>query len=451
MMSPSFLRRSFAVAAALGLNGTLQSADPLTPVIPQVIPIPDSKTVAVKQPVKPGDADKPTVWKRWLPTGQPMTLGACLEISQANQPTVKAAKASLASGERGYLALQNFSRALELLSPDLPVRRLQAQKGIVAATAEVVRAQQEVIYDVTRMYFTYVYATQQEQTANDIVEQMETFYRVAEEILKAGVVDPKVKINNFTLYALDDAIGEIRRLRDKATLGRKQSLAALKEAMGVGQDFQLVPSIKELPLMAGSVTLEDVARMAMARRTELIQASVVLDVTRLEVCAQQQLNRRKTVQTFAAGSDLHSRVLPAPLRNGDYRPGPVAPEMPTILAGSREDRVGRALALCDRQEAVYEKAVGLIRLEAANAFLMWESTAHRVKDAKIRYDRGLKVLEESRAAAAARQDPELLVKNEALAGKAQAEYLESVQRLLEALINLERVTGGGVRPDFPGR
>ena len=451
MMSPSFLRRSFAVAAALGLNGTLQSADPLTPVIPQVIPIPDSKTVAVKQPVKPGDADKPTVWKRWLPTGQPMTLGACLETGQANQPTVKAAKASLASGERGYLALQNFSRALELLSPDLPVRRLQAQKGIVAATAEVVRAQQEVIYDVTRMYFTYVYATQQEQTANDIVEQMETFYRVAEEILKAGVVDPKVKINNFTLYALDDAIGEIRRLRDKATLGRKQSLAALKEAMGVGQDFQLVPSIKELPLMAGSVTLEDVARMAMARRTELIQASVVLDVTRLEVCAQQQLNRRKTVQTFAAGSDLHSRVLPAPLRNGDYRPGPVAPEMPTILAGSREDRVGRALALCDRQEAVYEKAVGLIRLEAANAFLMWESTAHRVKDAKIRYDRGLKVLEESRAAAAARQDPELLVKNEALAGKAQAEYLESVQRLLEALINLERVTGGGVRPDFPGR
>ena len=438
-------------AVAFGSAGVSTAADPILPQIPQVMPAPAAKSAVRSQAAQPAETVNSPVWKKWVPQGNGLTLHECLELGQANQPAVKAAKASLASGERGYLALQNFSRAIELLSSDLPVRRLQAQKGILAATAEVLKAEQEVTYDVTRMYFTYVYATQQEMTANDIVEQMETFYRVAEDILKAGVIDQKVKINNFTLYALDDAIGEIRRLRDKATLGRKQSLAALKEAMGVGQDFQLVPSIKELPLMAGSVTLEDVARMAMARRTELIQASVVLDVTRLEVCAQQQLNRRKTVQTFAAGSDLHSRVLPAPLRNGDYRPGPVAPEMPTILAGSREDRVGRALALCDRQEAVYEKAVGLIRLEAANAFLMWESTAHRVKDAKIRYDRGLKVLEESRAAAAARQDPELLVKNEALAGKAQAEYLESVQRLLEALINLERVTGGGVRPDFPGR
>ena len=451
MMSPSFLRRSFAVVAALGLNGAVRSADPLTPVIPQVIPIPDSKAAAVKQPAKPGDADKPVVWKRWMPAGQPMTLGACLEIGQANQPTVKAAKASLASGERGYLALQNFSRALELLSPDLPVRRLQAQKGIVAATAEVVRAQQEVIYDVARMYFTYVYATQQEQTANEIVEQMETFYRVAEEILKAGVVDPKIKINNFTLYALDDAIGEIRRLRDKATLGRKQSLAALKEAMGVDQSFPIVPSIQELPLMAGSVTLEEVMDKAMTRRTELVQAAVVLDVTRLEACAQSKLGHRKTVQTFAAGSDLHSRSLPTPLRNGEYRPAPVPPEMPNILAGSREDRVGRALALCDRQEAVYEKVVGLVKLEAMNAFLLWQSTTERVKDAKIRYERGLKILEESRAAAAARLEPDLLVKNEALAGKAQAEYLEAVEKQLEALINLERVTGGGVRPDFPGR
>jgi len=221
--------------------------------------------------------------------------------------------------------------------------------------------------------------------------------------------------------------------------------------MGVDQAFELVPATAELPLMAGTVTLEEVTALAMSRRTELVQAAVVLDVTRLEVCAQSKLGHRKTVQTFAAGSDLHSRVLPAPLRNGEYRPGPVAPEMPTILAGSRDDRVSRALALCDRQEAVYEKVVGLVKLEAANAFLTWQSTAERVKEAKVRYDRGLKVLEESRAAAAARNDPELLVKNEALAGKAQAEYLEAVQRLIEALVNLERVTGGGVRPDFPGR
>ena len=125
--------------------------------------------------------------------------------------------------------------------------------------------------------------------------------------------------------------------------------------------------------------------------------------------------------------------------------------MPTILVGTREDRVARALDLCARQEAVYEKVVGLVKLEATNAFLTWQTTAERVKEAKTRFDRGIKVLDESRAAAAARQDPELLVKNEALAGKAQAEFVEAVQKHLEALINLERVTGGGVQADFPGR
>ncbi len=446
--------RRMLAAAVLGTAAAALAADPPIEPIPQVMAPVDPKPAQVKAPEKAPEkapAPKPAAWEKWKPKGKPLELRDCLEIGQANQPAIKAAKASLASGERGYLALQNFSRTVELLSADLPCRRLQAQKGIVASCAEVLKAQQENTYDVTRLYFTYVYATQQEQTAGDIVEQMETFYRVAEDILKAGIVDPKVKINNFTLYALDDAIGEIRRLREKAGMGRKQSLAALKEAMGVDQTFEFVPGLKELPIMAGTVNLETVIALAMERRPELVQAAVVLDVTRIEVSAQGRLNHRKTVQTFASGSDLHSRLLQPPLRNGEYRPGPVPPEMPTILAGSREDRVARALELVTRQEAVYEKVVGLLKLEATNAFLTWESTADRVKDAKIRYERGLKVLEESRAAAAARPDPELLVKNEALAGKAQAEFVEAVQRHLEALINLERVTGGGVKADFPGR
>ena len=75
----------------------------------------------------------------------------------------------------------------------------------------------------------------------------------------------------------------------------------------------------------------------------------------------------------------------------------------------------------------------------------------RVKEAKERYDKGLKILEASRAAAETRMDPELLVRNEALVGKAQAEYIDAVQKNIEALINLEKVTGGAVVPAFPGR
>jgi len=388
---------------------------------------------------------------KWSPSGQPINLNASLALGYEHAPTIRAAQASLASSTSGYLGLKNIHRGVDLLRPDLPIRRQQAQRGISVGTADVLKAQQENVYDITRLYFTYVYASQQEQTANEIVEQMENFYDVANEILKSGAAGPNAKISQFTLYGLEDAISEIRRLRERATLGRKQALYAWKEAMGVGPEFDVYPADKELPLMAGTVTQEQVVELALSRRPELVQAAAVVDVSRLEICAQDRLSTTQSVSTFAAGSDLHSRAIPAAVRNGEYRPGAIAPEMPTTLVGKRADRVARAYDLAKHQEAVYEKVVGLIRLEAINAFLYWQSSVERVKEAKIRFDRGQKILEESRKVAAAKPDPELLVRNEALAGKAQAEYVEAVQKQIEALIALEKVTGGAVVPTFPGR
>jgi hypothetical protein len=43
------------------------------------------------------------------------------------------------------------------------------------------------------------------------------------------------------------------------------------------------------------------------------------------------------------------------------------------------------------------------------------------------------------------------MQNEATAGKARAAYIEAVFDHLRALAGLERVTGGGIRPVFPGR
>lgn len=414
------------------------------------LPIRPLKIAAIQKPGEEKAPDrKPFV--KWAPTGEPIALNASLALGMERAPTIKAAQASLAASQCGYLALMNIQRIAELFRPDLPVRRQQAQRGISVGTADVLKAQQENIYDVSRMYFTYVYATQQEQTANEIVEQMESFYDIAKAILEGGGAGPNAKINVFTLYALEDAISEIRRLRDKASLGRKQSLYAWKEAMGVGPESDFYPADKELPLMSGTVTQDQVVELALARRTELIQAAAAVDVSRLEVCAQDRLRTTQSVPTFAAGSDLHARAIPAPVRNGEYRPGAVAPEMPTTLVGKRVDRVARAYELARHQDYVYEKVVGLIRLEAINAFLYWQASVERVKETKIRFTRGQLILEESRKAVGAKPDPELLVRNEALAGKAQAEYVEAVQKQIEALISLEKVTGGAVVPTFPGR
>jgi outer membrane protein TolC len=90
-------------------------------------------------------------------------------------------------------------------------------------------------------------------------------------------------------------------------------------------------------------------------------------------------------------------------------------------------------------------------LESTNAYLNWESAVNRVKDTKERHERAQKLVEKSRLAAAARMDPEVLVRNESLASQAQSRYVQAVFDELLALIALEKVCGGGIIPAFPGR
>ena len=59
------------------------------------------------------------------------------------------------------------------------------------------------------------------------------------------------------------------------------------------------------------------------------------------------------------------------------------------------------------------------------------------------------MIELSRNTAPNIRDYAQLILNEALAAKSQAEYLEAVYENIKALATLERVTAGGVKPDFP--
>lgn len=397
-----------------------------------------------------GEEKKPA-WKAWQPTGPAHTLGMCLAIGQERQPTIAAAAASLAAAERGYIALIGLRPITEILSPDLPVRKLQSQRGLAAACAEVMKVRQENTYDICRLYFTYVYATQQEQTAAEIVEQLDSFYEIAKEFLKLPVGDPKVKVNEFSLGEIDAVISEVRELREEASTGRKMAYFALKEAMGVGPEYELTLADKELPVMGGTVDQDTVVQLAVSRRAELVQSAVLVDVTRLEVCAQQKLSRRIRANTFASGTDLHSKPIPAAARNGEYRPGAISPEMPTEIVGSAEDRVARMTQHLRVHEAAYEKAVGLVKLEAINAFLKWEQAGRRVKDAREAHERAQALVEKARAAAQTKMEPELLVRTESLASKAQARYVTAVKDQIFALIALERVTAGGVVPAFQNR
>lgn len=442
-------RLSLIACTLFGVAGAFAQA----PALPQ-LPEEGRVKLAVRQPNgekgKNGEEKKPA-WQAWQLTGHPLTLGECLAIGRERQPTITAATASLAAAERGYVALLGLRPIAEILSPDLPVRRLQSQRGLAAACAEVVKVRHENTYDICRLYFTYIYATQQEQTAADIVEQLESFYDIAKEFLKLPVPDPKVKVNEFTLGDIDAVIAEVRELREEASTGRKKAYYALKEAMGVPAGFEFVPADKELPLMGGTVDQDTVVNLALTRRAELVQAAVLVDVTRLEVCAQSKLTRRIRANTFASGSDLHARPIPVASRNGEYRPGAIAPEMPTEIVGSVTDRVDRMTQHLRAHEAAYQKAVGLVQLEAINAYLNWEQAVRRVKDSREAHERAQALVEKARVAAQTKLEPELLVRTESLASKAQARYVKAVQDQIVALIALEKVTAAGVVPAFTSR
>jgi outer membrane protein TolC len=402
----------------------------------------DKKAIVQTQDKIPTEPGKPSA------AATQLSLAECIAIAHERQPTIRAARAALGAAEAGQQALLNIHPFTTILARDLPFRRDQAARGVIVAAAEVRKAEVEVTHDVTYLYYSYVYARQQEQTVTEVQLQLEVFYEIAEDLVKAG----SERVNQFTIYTLQEAIAEVKRLQIDAVTGQQLALAALKEAMGVEQSFDFVPRDTELPVMGGTVTQEQVVALALAGRSELLQAENGVDVFRLEACAQGQVRFRQTVPTFASGSDLHARIIPGPLRNGEYRPGALAPEMPTTLVGRREDRVARAYAYSARQDEVYAKTRNLIELEAINSYLAWKAATEKMAIAKDRFERSLRAAKLGREAARDTDLPiETLVRNEALAGRAQGDYLTAVIEHIRSLARLQRVTGGGVVPAFPVR
>ena len=138
---------------------------------------------------------------------------------------------------------------------------------------------------------------------------------------------------------------------------------------------------------------DEVIALVLARRGDLAQAAIFADVACLEVEAQgSSLHLR--METFAAGSDIHSSQVPQGVHDNEYRPGAVPPAMPTLLVGSRADRVKRAQSLYARAGAVVEVTHNLIALEADDAFLRWEEASIQVPQTREAADAGDKLADD---------------------------------------------------------
>jgi outer membrane protein TolC len=387
--------------------------------------------------------------------GPELTLGECIAIALERQPALKAVKDSAAATEAGYRSLTNFGTVGTILSPDLEIRKQQAKRGLMATSAEYQKLHNEVIQDCTRLYYTAVYAKQQYQLAEMVVSQLDFLVKVGRRILETEKDPAKLEgFNYLKLRIMENGLLTARGLQATAESGRQKALAGLREVMGV--DERAFPfRIKDaaMPIMKQSVpiTKERVVELALERRPELVLAAAGVDAFRLEVYAQGKIPFKRVVPTLASGADIHAKPVPQEQRGtNEYRPGGILPEMPPQLVGSKYDRVCRAMAFAQRAEAVYDKARNLIIAEAETTFFDFDLASEKLTLAKEQFEISKDIQRRAREAESIKAKDQLL-QAEVVAARAQSDYLQSVHDYLLALAALERVTAGGIRPDFPGR
>jgi outer membrane protein TolC len=469
-------RKMFAGAVVSGLGFVALASGagelpvpPMAPVAPTVpAPVPPAGHLiryqnllpvqATKQADKDksGKADKGSLLTI-VENGPEMTLGECIAVAIERHPHLKAVKASTAATEAGYRSLMNFGTVGTLISPDLDIRKQQAQRGLAGTAGEYQKVHNEIVQDVTRLYYSAVYAKQQQAIADDVVAQLEDLRVLIENILKESKDPKELALTGLTpgkLLAVKIGIKEAQQLRATAVVGRKQAMAALHQAMGVEEaSFPFRVKDAELPLMqqVAEITREKVVELAVGRRPELALAAAGVDVFRLEVYAQGKIPFKRVVPTFASGADLHSRDFPQAVRGKEYRPGAITPEMPTQLVGSKYDRVCRAMAFSQKADAVYESAHSLIVLEAENGFLEFELAGEKLRLAKEKHDFAIQLQDYTRKNAENIKAKDQIFQVEVLVAKALSDYVEAMYQHLLALSALERITAGGITPAFPGR
>lgn len=381
--------------------------------------------------------------------GPELTLGDCIAIAVERQPSLRSVRASQDATLAGRQALENIGVVASLLSRDLPVRKQQADRGVLASSADIQRAHNEVVADATQLYYAAVLAGQQEGIAKEAVQRLTALVDIAREMLKNGVV----AMTKPKLLEMEKNLSRAQVQLKTAQVGREKAMAALREIMAVQNcDFPFALKDRELPRMEQSkgITAELVLKLAMERRPELALAAAGVDAFRLEVYAQGLLHFRRAVPTLASASDIHSRPIPQANRGPrDYRPGAIVPEMPVQVVGTKADRVKRVLAYSHRADEVYEKSRNLVHLEAQTAYLTFDQATVALREAEARYLASKE--QDDIAAKNPTLEPEKKQEAAVLNFISNAEYLNAAFDYLVELSNLERVTAGGIRPAFPDR
>ena len=372
---------------------------------------------------------------------RPLRLADCLALSEERQPSLIVVRARLAAAQSKLASLQSLDGPVARMRQNLPIRRQQAQLGVDAAQAELVRLETENRYVVTRAYLSVQYARAQRIALNDLIDDL----KYLRERVRASV--EKKERQEWTSTTVDLITLYLRRSEARlaeADRGIALSLAALREALALEPCVRLNIADEPIPQPAVQVCREDIIAAAVARRGEIIEANLASDAAALETDAQAARCSRGAVNTFAAAADIHSKHVPLAIYGEEFRPGGIPLAMPHVLVGPRAGRVETARDLSVQAAAVAQKTRNLAILEAEEAYYLWEEWSRKVvvlgEAQKIGTRLGGELHEEFRGSL--KRLIEAIVPESLLAAQTRTDYNEALFRQAIALATLERVTGG---------
>jgi len=380
-----------------------------------------------------------------LPT-KTLTLAECLTLAFESQPNLTAARASLAAAVTNASCLDKLHTVpLTPSSHEVPIRRKQAHLGVTIADAVVTQTEYETFYAVVRTYYSAVYAKAQQRVADDLVDSLRFYQeRVSDAVKKGSSREWTTNtVDKITVYL---KMSEAKQV--EAAEGVERANAALREAVGLGPYCCLRAADDKLAAPEATVALCDIVRLALERRGEIVQVNTALEVYNLEIDAQSK-SCMPIAKTFAAGSDIHARVVPATVMNDEYRPGALAPEMPVNMVGSKCCRMERARDFAGRASALADKIHNLIVLEAEDAYYKWLEMGRKEAVNREAAESGARLAKNTRADFRAEPGKEGKTKiediltNEVIAAQARSAHNESLYHYILALAALERITAGG--------
>jgi outer membrane protein TolC len=377
------------------------------------------------------------------------TLADALAIARQHHPQLDAMRARVSAALIGQRGVGEAKRMAGFITPDIDIRVQQSDLGIRAAMAEYAQAQFEVDYAVIHCYYRVVYVREQTRVANDLVDHLQENLESVRKIVagKGGVKG----VTKNTEDTLEVAVAQAKTRQNQAIFGIERARAALREALGLEPGMRVDAADEWLPDVNANIDRDAVIAHAVTRRGEMTLALIGADVTRLEACAQWAKRFNMTADTFARGSDIHSRPIPAAERDPEYRPGAIGPDMPTQLVGNRSTRKAAAEAYATKAEAAAVQARSLICLDAEVAYNRWAEAAGNVAVNRVAVAKSKALVARERDAAGVDKNYEKALQNEIAASLALKTLNDALYEQIAALANLERCTAGGLSVKFPGR